>query len=172
MPVQLDATVGGESANAYDTVENADLYFGALLHGTVWTAELDADKKKRALISATARIEEEAFQGQKASLTQRLQHPRSYLEDPDTGCYVPETIIVRGVIEAMFDHALDLLTQTNDPGRRDPLSRFKSLALPGGIKIEMRDGAPSTNDVLRPSALRKLAPYLLSGDTVRIDRSS
>jgi len=104
----LDATVGGASANAYDTQANATTYFASGMHkdNAVWTA-LTSDQRDELLIEATMQIDMEHIDGGKydTDLTsgvpdQRLRFPR--VIDYDDGT----TFVPLSVKEAMYEQAI------------------------------------------------------------------
>jgi hypothetical protein len=112
----LDATVGGASSNSYVTLAEANTYFADRLNSTAngdWTndstgvARTDA-VKSAALITATRRIDEEMFQGLKASTTQALKWPRVNVQDED-GLYFESDSIPERVKQATYICALELL---------------------------------------------------------------
>lgn len=178
MPVTLDPTVGGQHANSYVSVAEADAYCNERLYATAWTNVADADVKARALITATARIDEVAMVGRRASATQRLEWPRVWLKrDVWTGHdgweqYIDPTAVPREVREAVIEYAIVLLAAGADVTAVSAISAYRSLALPGGLKLEFRDDAPRAGDDLPPVVVRKLGAYLQSDTSVRVDRSS
>lgn len=101
MPVSLVATVGSSSANSYVSVADADEYFENLLSFDSWDG-LSDDTKGRALISATAALEQLSFWGLAVTTTQALKFPRVYLGASDG------TTIPTPVKAACCEHALAL----------------------------------------------------------------
>lgn len=163
MPVTLDATVGGANSNAYGDETEGDTHFAGRLNALPWTSLTGAegiDQKRRALISATARLEQEPWDGYVTSLTQRLAFPRAGLEDHN-GHTIDHTIIPRFAKEAMFETALDLLSKASDVGAPDPLAKFSAIKI-GEIQINLRESAPVNGDFLRDSVQRLIARHLLS----------
>lgn len=86
MPISIDATVGGASANSYVTLNEAQ----AIIDGFVedpdiqhWNAG-NTDSRNRALFTATQRLDRERFLGARATDTQALQWPRTGVRKPDT----------------------------------------------------------------------------------------
>ena len=86
MPITIDATVGGASANSYLTLVDAQ----AIIDGFVQDADVTAwasattDQKNRALFTATQRLDRERYLGARATDTQALQWPRTGVRKPDT----------------------------------------------------------------------------------------
>ncbi len=79
MPAAIDATVGGTAANSYITVAEGDTFAADVLGTVPWSAG-SADNKIRALLAATARLDELQWVGERAASTQRLAWPRSGAE--------------------------------------------------------------------------------------------
>jgi len=86
MAVTIDATVGGENANSYLTLEAAEAIIGGFVQDddVVAWASATTDQKNRALVSATQRLDRERFLGARATDTQALQWPRTGVRKPDT----------------------------------------------------------------------------------------
>lgn len=76
MPTAIDATVGGTSANSYITVAEGDTFAGDVLPTPAWSAAT-SDNKIRALLAATARLDELEWVGTRATTTQSLAWPRA-----------------------------------------------------------------------------------------------
>ena len=78
MPAAIDATVGGAASNSYITVAEGDTFADDVLGNVAWSAAT-ADDKARALLVATARLDELAWVGSRTDTTtpQALAWPRS-----------------------------------------------------------------------------------------------
>src|SRR5690606_32459077 len=93
----LIATPGAPNANSYVTLAEADAYVAALAgpSARAWE-QLDEDAKKRALLTATRRLDQEDYAGRKASPDQALKWPRVGAKDEDGRTYqsdvVPEVV--------------------------------------------------------------------------------
>lgn len=86
MPISIDATVGGASANSYVTLAAAQAIVDGLIENddvTAW-GTATTDQKNRALYTATQRLDRERFLGARATDTQALQWPRDGVRKPDT----------------------------------------------------------------------------------------
>lgn len=127
MPVVLDATVGGISANSYLTVAEADAYFETRLHATAWE---DTEEKDRALMMATrvlnmmaqplkylvtGKTTSESFfktrrqwTGSPATTTQKLAWPRTGMFDAN-GNAIASNVIPDALKEATAELAFQLL---------------------------------------------------------------
>lgn len=164
MPVTLDATVGGSSSNTYATLEEADAYFDARLYASAWTSLTGTDgieTKKKALIAAAQRNDQEPLDGARAALGQRLEWPRTGVTDR-SGYSVASTAIPEDIKIAQYETALFLLTTAKDPAVVDPLANFAAIKI-GEIGITLRPTAPRTADTLPDPVLRLLAPYQPDG---------
>ena len=86
MAISITATAGSASANSYLTLADAQAIVDGLVEDddvAAW-ASATTDQKKRALYTATQRIDRERFLGARASDTQALQWPRTGVRKPDT----------------------------------------------------------------------------------------
>jgi hypothetical protein len=157
MALVLDATAGGSAANSYVTLANAITYFEARVGSTVWDDAETADQEE-SLAAATARLDQETYDGEKVSTTQRLKWPRSGLVDED-GNDVSEATVPREVQDATCELALALLT---DPTTLDAnaLAGYSSLTI-GPLSLQPRAGAVAG---LPPAVQRLLARWRLSGN--------
>lgn len=102
MAVEFDVTVGGEDSNTYVSIAYADQYFENI-GGTAysnWSAIVDDEDKKRALIRGTQFIDTyPTYNGTKVSIGQRLEFPRVLVGydipsgSDSTPYYIPEKIM-------------------------------------------------------------------------------
>jgi hypothetical protein len=76
MPTAILATVGDAAANSYITVAEGDTYAADVLPTPAWTTAT-SDNKIRALLAATARLDELEWIGAMAATTQALSWPRT-----------------------------------------------------------------------------------------------
>jgi hypothetical protein len=86
MAITIDATIGGASANSYQTLADAQLIVDGMVQDadvTAWAAAT-TDAKNRALYTATQRLDRERFIGARSTDTQALQWPRTGVRKPDT----------------------------------------------------------------------------------------
>jgi len=102
--------------NSYISLEDAEDYFEMRLNNSDWNETTDVDKKK-ALITATKRIDYLNFIGRKSSSNQPLEFPRVYSHSPNY--FFPEDqSIVSGtkpqqLLDATCEEALALIKQNN-----------------------------------------------------------
>ncbi|MFA5759610.1 MAG: DnaT-like ssDNA-binding protein [Clostridia bacterium] len=144
---------------AYDTVENADLYFEDRLHVYQWTQALASDKEK-ALIEATMRIDRLRFSGEKTVDTQELEFPR----DGDT--VVPTDIKI-----ACYEIAYELLRGANPDKEISNIGvtnrRFEGVSVSWDKDTEVEHIAAGIPSVLAWNYLR---PYLAKIKSIRVRR--
>ncbi|NBV46900.1 MAG: hypothetical protein EBR86_15000 [Planctomycetia bacterium] len=107
MTVTVDATIGGAAANSYLTVADADAIAEYRLGTLAWSTAT-TDDKGRALIQATAYLDQLGYIGSKATTTQALLWPRDYAECGDWS--FTNAVIPGPVKTATFDLANELLT--------------------------------------------------------------
>jgi len=160
MPTAIDATVGGSSANSYITVVEGDTFAGDVIPTPAWSAAT-SDNKLRALLAATARLDELDWVGSRAATTQALAWPRQ-----DAKCGEKDyakTVIPPEIKRGAFELANLLLKDpTVDPfstvaqvtGELVPgisNQSLKSVNLGNGaLSLDFKDasGAPSVRNAL------------------------
>ena len=158
----LDATPGGASANAYVDQTGATAYFAARRNVGAWTAAISGDKDV-ALMAATARLEQESYEGRKASTTQALKWPRVCAYDDDGDEY-SKTAIPRPVIVACCELALHLLNSgITDPLVPTGLEQFQAVSV-GALDVTPNSNAPSAG-ALPPQVTRALRGLRTSSAT-------
>lgn len=79
MPTPIDATVGGPASNSYITLAEGDAYADDVL-GTVTWVGATVDDQTRALLNATAKLDQLEWIGARATTTQALAWPRTGAE--------------------------------------------------------------------------------------------
>ena len=84
MPLVLDATVGGVSANAHLTVAAAQTILDGVPNVSAWTSA-SAATQAQAVVYATTMLNVIAYQGLKFTVAQALSWPRGGVLDPDYG---------------------------------------------------------------------------------------
>lgn len=153
MALVIDATLSGANSNSYVTLAEANSYFEARLHTSVWDAASD-DDRNRALAMATKRIEQENFYGDRASSAQKLKFPRVNIGYLD-GILLDDTIpnILK---EAQFELAIHLLS-VNMTLKGVATDAYKEIQV-GSIKVQPAID-PSDN---ASSAYNTLPPFVAS----------
>jgi hypothetical protein len=109
MPLTLDATVAGASANSYLTEEDASTLLEARFGAEAWETASGTDQVK-ALIAATRDIDRCRFRGVQATGDQALAFPR-------TGQREATDQVPQAVQLACVEQALWLLQQASSGGR-------------------------------------------------------
>lgn len=97
----------GSTVPMYGSVEKADNYYALMLEGQRWNAT-DRLRKTQALVSATRRIDQLNFIGQKADPLQPLQFPRG-----------TDTLVPVAIEQACFELAQELLKGVDPNTERD-----------------------------------------------------
>ena len=146
MALILDATVGGQSSNAYLTRAEANAYFESRLYVTAWSGATDANKDI-AIAWATRLLDRSIdWRGYITSQQQALRWPRAYAFDAD-GVMILSNVIPPKVKEATAELAIWLLRadRTAETGREG----IKSFSV-GKISFEFDklDTAPTIPDAV------------------------
>lgn len=156
----LDATVGGADSNSYITQADATLYFANRLYAANWTAAATG-LKDQALMTATARIDQENFTGYRVTNTQALKWPRSWVlvpGEPYANYYATDEI-PKLIKDAVCELALSLLA--SDTLAPTGLENFKSVSV-GPISIEMNQ---PVNSGILPDQVSRLLRGLRVGSS-------
>ena len=152
---------------AYDTITNADTYFGTRLHVLVWAESTNADKTK-ALAEASARIDRLRFKGAMVASDQDRSFPRYYGDDPDGTETVPDDIKIAcyECAYALLDGVDPELELENLAVSSQGISSVRNTYARGEVPEHFAAGIPSA------FAWRYLKPYIACGNIVRIRRVS
>ena len=146
----IDATPGGASSDAYCTVAEADAYHSNRLHNDEWAAASDA-VKEAAIKWATQLLDQYDWDGTKASTTQALRWPRSYVMNRDDE-ELADDAIPAFLRDACAEFAWSLLkedrTADKDSGGLDALS-VGSVSLDFGSYAARPKLPPSVKDMIR-----------------------
>lgn len=155
---------------AYETVTNADTYFGDRLHVMSWTDSTNAEKTK-ALAEATLRLDRLNFQGSQVAEDQELEWPRYLTEDDETDGIVTTT--PDDVKKACCELAFTLLDEINPDVEFDNLSvtnrTFSTVRTTydrGEIPEHITAGIPSK------FAWSYLKPWLAKTGSIKLSRVS
>lgn len=111
MPVVIDATAGGASANSFVTLVEADAYVATRLNASLWETSASTDTKNRALVEATREINVLSWRGLRSTITQALAWPQQYALDPDSpyAYYFDTTTVPQRVKDATMELALQFV---------------------------------------------------------------
>lgn len=168
MPVpNLVADPGAPDANSYATLDEAAAYVAALAGpaARAWEA-LDDDAKKRSLLTATIRLDQEGYAGRKASPTQALKWPRVGARDEDGRPY-PVDVVPGVVKDAQIELAIGF-DGTSDPSGPGELDAYSAVKV-GPLTVNLRD-APKPGAL--PAQVRRLLAHVLTtgGGMIRLVR--
>jgi len=158
MSVTFDSMCGGASANSYISVEDADDYFAMRVHADGWS-KAPTEEKQKALMDATRRLDRIQYMGEKNSMTQALEWPR-------TGAILRDEIIdddeiPTRILDATCELALAVLTSNINPGVPEGVQSFTV----GGVSVALSGPASST---FPPEVDRLIAPlrFMPKGNVV------
>lgn len=139
MAFVFNSTAGDAAANSFVSVDYADMYFSVHLDGAFWT--VTTNQKQAALVMATDRLNVEMYGGQRASTTQALSWPRSYIESIDSPAYgyISSTTIPAPLEKATCEMALHYLKVaagefSMDDRDLETLSSYKVGPMDFGVK--------------------------------------
>ena len=156
--MSLDATVSGASSNSYSTVDGVSALLAERLGaGTDWEDAGENDQAA-ACITATRRLDQEAYEGCKTSYLQALQFPRFGIYDQDDNLYdasaIPPPILLA--------HAELCLALIRDPELLDDtgLEGFSDLSV-GSVALKMRN---QSSGKLPAHVARYLRDFRTAGD--------
>ncbi|MFW6084875.1 MAG: DnaT-like ssDNA-binding protein [Gemmatimonadota bacterium] len=176
MPSGIDATVGGESANSYVTLEEANAYFDDRLNAAAWD-DASEENRTRALLQATRRLEQEEYEGEPVDppvdadvvgSRQALKWPR-HATDDDAGWTFDEEAVPEIVRRAQMELALAYLAADSDRDADTGLEGFAQVAV-GPIEVTPRHAHRA--GTLPENVRRILRPVLrTSRGTVRLRRA-
>lgn len=158
MAIIIDATVGGANSNSYISLEDANTYFSYNLYGENWD-NADDETRKKALVSATRRIDYEKFYGYRSSENQSLQFPRAGIGYLD-GIYV-DNIIPQQISEATCELALYMLsTNMSKPSvNTSNIQSVKAGSLAVEYAIDKNDNVSRPNNELPPFVLALIQDF-------------
>jgi len=150
----IDATVGGPSANSYITVADATTFLETQLHYTDWV-DADAATQINALIEATRQVDQLVdWNGEIASDTQALRHPRKSLVDVD-GRTIASTVIAPPVKNATALLALYMIASNRNAERAD--IGIESVSVAGAVNVQF--SKRDQQKTIPEDVYRMLQPY-------------
>ena len=159
-PVQSATAANSSLFPFYGSLQGSNNYFASLLHGEKWEY-LRIDRKVKALISASKRIDQLNFAGTKTDASQPLQFPRG-----------TDTLVPVEIEEATYEVALALLKGIDPDTERDNLSA--TVQAYGSVRTEYdRTSLPPYIVAGIPSqtAWIKLLPFLEARRVVKLSRT-
>lgn len=150
---------------AYDTYDNADLYFVNRLHVAEWTRSTQTEKTT-ALTEASARIDRLRFAGEKVDDAQALEFPRYYDDTTDLIDYADIKIACYEVAFALLDGVDPDLELENLVVLSRGISSARTTYDREEVPEHFAAGIPSAY------AWSFLRPFLRPSGTVKIHRVS
>ena len=164
MPVTIDATVGGSSANSFATRGEADTFMEARLNASTWETDASADDKNRALVEATRWLTRLGWIGLRADDTQALSWPRQSAIDPDspTAQYFGTDAVPQRVKDGTMELAFQFVKAgTTDVAALDSKRNVKRSKL-DVLETEYEDSFAKVKDLdLFPSVTRHISALLV-----------
>lgn len=146
----------------YGSAQEADRYFGVLLHGELWERSSNI-RKYKALVSATKQIDTLRFAGRKTIESQILQYPR-----------FGDTSIPLAIRQATYEEALSLLKGVSLETEYDNLF-IKSRGFGTLITDYWNEQSPPEHKKAGVTSLRAwqlLLPYLKPALDLKLRRES
>lgn len=159
MPLTL-IPIPTAGANSYVSLAQAVAYFEGRVGASAWTAAGTA-AREQALVSATARLEQETWKGERATASQPLAWPRLYILNDDRTLEYDGTTAPPRLVAGTCELALALLSASGDPLGATGLEGFET------VKIGPLEVRPNTTGFrageLPPNVRRSLGPLLAAG---------
>jgi len=170
MPITIDTTIGGASANSYNTIAQLDAYALGVNPdaAAAWAALATDDAKAPFAVRATRILDTIAFPGTMVAFAQALQWPRWGVVAPVgfafgvpwSDYYYPPDVIPPAVLAAHAALAVFLAVHASSdpfgPGDAGPLSALKV----GAVDLTFREGAQTVG---RDFLAREIYPILAAG---------
>lgn len=173
MPVVLDATLGGATANSYADVAYADAMLATQLWALGWfKTGRTTDQKSQALIEATRLIDQDAFPGYLVGATQALQWPRYSAYDRAGEYYMAGTVIptsLKNAVCLLADWLLMKFDEGANPQVPSALDQFDQITLPGISITPSKSGFDPS--ALPAHVIREYAWLRASGSSFRVERA-
>jgi hypothetical protein len=160
MPAAIVATAGGTTSNSYITVAEGTTYADDVLGTAPWTAA-SADNRIRALLAATARLDELDWIGTMAATTQALAWPRKDAscgekdyastvipEEVKRGCFELANLLLKDIAADPFSTVAQVSGELV-PGISNQALRAVNLGN-GALSLDFKDAssAPSVRNAL------------------------
>ena len=147
----LVATAGAVNANSYSTMTEAEDYMENRLHKSDWTDATDNDREA-ALLWATALLDRLCnWDGAKASDTQALRWPRTFIYDPD-GKTVNGATIPQFLKDATAEFALHLIGSDMTETISRDLEGFKQIEV-GSLNLVLDTEGGAYKKAIMPDSV-------------------
>ena len=161
MAAEINATVGASDANSYLTLTTAQSYADSDLAATDWDAAT-ADKRTRALITATRHLSALRFIGSKTASTQALPWPRKDAITSDGE--IDDDVIPAELLQAQWEIANALIQGVQISGSAAGTSLIPGLPNEGlqRVKLDVMEVEWKPGPSKKMTALSVVTPGLLS----------
>lgn len=187
MTLTLDPTVGGQAANSYLSVTDANTILDGVPNATAWTSAVQASREV-ALAYATQLLDAVSYQGWKASTAQALQWPRQTVRDPDAGppgagygsktagswgVYLDYTKIPKRIQRGCAMLALEILRAgTSDVWGVEPTANVAQKSVAGAVTTTFVDPSARRYGLRQyPSVWREIAPLTMGAHGRSVERA-
>ena len=157
------------NANSYATVSDGDTLAAGRMGASAWSGATTAEKET-ALVAATARLEQEEYEGVKTDPAQPLKWPRVRTYDDDGEEYATAAVpapVRYAAIELAIYYLANKTTDTQAPSGLD---QFQALTL-GPLSVTPNPAAPEAG-ALPPAVRRWLRGLVRTQGPTRLRRSS
>ena len=167
---EIRDTAGASDANSFAALADAQAYFGERVGADAWE-DASEPQQKKALITATRRLNALTFVGYKTSDTQALVWPRIGAFD-ESGYEYDNAAVPEPVKEATYEVALKVLTDGadgSDPLADSDLAQF-SRAKVGPLEVDINHAHKPAKT---PDAALRVIRHLMrsQGLMARLERS-
>jgi hypothetical protein len=146
----------------YGSIQEADRYFGVLLHGELWDVTTPI-RKYKALVTATKKIDTLRFAGVKTDNLQTLQFPR-----------YGQTEVPLAIRQATYEEALSLLKGVDAETEYDNL--FLRTRAFGTLRVDYDLNRPAPEHkkagITSLRAWQLLIPYMIPALDLKLRRES
>lgn len=144
--------------NSFITLEDAEEYFSMRLNSCVWDNSGDNTKEK-ALITASKKINQLNFIGDKKTYTQAMEFPRVFNAHICHNLIMPE--LPQEISDAVCEEAIALIEHSNSVHLKNQSLGISSISL--GVGSVSYDGKMDLTQVISPEAERLLSKWTRKG---------
>lgn len=147
MPVTVDATVGGASANSFQLVSEIDTYFTARMPSSVaaqWTALSDDEKAAAAVMGTLWMNALVVWTNYTTTVTQALSWPRYGMWNRNGWSLIDSGVIPKEVKDCHAEISL-YLAQEDRIAEFDPIKLGIASVKAGSLQVRFREQFPTMN---------------------------
>lgn len=163
MSLEIDATVGGASANSFVSHAEFSAYMEGRLNATAFTGS-QPETIRKALVEATRELSPRPWPGYRVTGTQALSWPRQWAHNPDSPVqdYYATTVIPDRIKRATYELALAFLKAgTTDVASLDTDLQIQSREVGGAIRTEFVEPYARVRGLSRyPAVMREIEPII------------